>query len=366
MRATPLVQHTRRGARRQVAVLVISALILLSIFVILRQSGSAAFESGVMLTATHPVRIERTPAIGQFVWQRPDQGANVSFEGEAIDAGELQNQHPSDGGADKAAANAIPERSAGRTLVASIEGSAVARGVDTTARPSLQPAPSPSSPPTPTPSPPPPLPPSNSEEDFPGLKDAINRFFVTTDTDNARRLNESVTRIRELHTSYPPDKPRAAVFILAYMLHCGVSCESPFARRRAHINGCTQRQSIANLVASLNTHMFHSDAIKQDSNYPVVIFHEDWTDQDMEAVESMAHHDSPIFWQKIQLNEGTLPAYVEERELIFTFLRGAHPHGNVSLPNPNLHGYGYRQMCRFYSGLIFHSPVLNEFDFYMR
>ena len=59
------------------------------------------FESGVMLTATHPVRIERTPAIGQFVWRRPDQGANVSFEGEAIDAGELQNQHPSDGGADK-------------------------------------------------------------------------------------------------------------------------------------------------------------------------------------------------------------------------------------------------------------------------
>ena len=32
---------------------------------------------------------------------------------------------------------------------------------------------------------------------------------------------QAIKGIRALHATYPPDKPRAAVFILAYPLHCG-------------------------------------------------------------------------------------------------------------------------------------------------
>ena len=86
----------------------------------------------------------------------------------------------------------------------------------------------------------------------------------------------------------------------------------------------------------------------------------------MAVVEANARSESPVYWQKIKLNEETLPSYMDNREVALSFLRKLHPNHNVSLPNPNLHGYGYRQMCRFFSGLIFHSPVLTEFDYYMR
>ena len=206
---------------------------------------------------------------------------------------------------------------------------------------------------------------SKPEVAYPGLREALRRFFVIGGTDSQRQIKEAVDNIRAIHAAYPPDKPRAAVFTLAYALHCGKFCQSPYALKKAHIQGCTQRTSIANLVASLDKYLLHSQDIDGDTNYPIVIFHEDWEPADMAEVQARAPLVS-IFWQKIQINEDTLPTYILEREKILNFLRGAHPRRNVSLPNPNLHGFGYRQMCRFYSGLIFHSPLLNEFDYYMR
>ena len=57
---------------------------------------------------------------------------------------------------------------------------------------------------------------------------------------------QAIKGIRALHATYPPDKPRAAVFILAYPLHCGEVRAARFragARRNETVRVC--------LIASL-------------------------------------------------------------------------------------------------------------------
>jgi hypothetical protein len=79
----------------------------------------------------------------------------------------------------------------------------------------------------------------------------------------------------------------------------------------------------------------------------------------MEAASS-----APIFFQQIVISEETLPKYMHSRDSILSGLRALHPQNNMSLP-PGFHGFGYRQMCRFYAGLVFYAPVLRKSDWYM-
>lgn len=159
-------------------------------------------------------------------------------------------------------------------------------------------------------------------------------------------------KIRALHASYPAGKPKAAVFILAYPIHCGPSCEAPMSAP-----GCTQIVAIKRTLETLAKNFFSK------YEYPVVIFHPDWTAADRAAAE--AKSTVPIFWQRIKMDEGTLPEYYE-RDSVLQYFRSKHPQGNVELPNKKMHGYGYRMMCRFFGGLIFHAPLMREFDYYMR
>ena len=140
----------------------------------------------------------------------------------------------------------------------------------------------------------------------------------------------------------------------------------------------------------------------------MVIFEPDWLPEDKKAVEDVLK--TPVFWHKViqsdcvvpnrqllratknmsfqissqvTMNNDTLPSYYENQEAIFTYLKKHHPNGDVSLnlalalalarvcaymnasslmspqvsiPNPMFHGFGYRLMCRFFAGLIFHAP----------
>ena len=195
------------------------------------------------------------------------------------------------------------------------------------------------------------------EASFPGLLEAVGRFY---DTFNRSLLLETEASIDQLHSSYKDTaKPRAALLILSQMLHCGPSCESPNARNH-NIKDCTQRTSIANLLKAISRNFY---ARVRDTNYPTVIFHEDFDDDDRAFMEAAS--SAPIFFQRIVIAEETLPSYMHNRDSILSGLRALHPQNNVSLP-PGFHGFGYRQMCRFYAGLVFYAPVLRKFDWYMR
>ena len=74
--------------------------------------------------------------------------------------------------------------------------------------------------------------PDSFETQYPGRQEALDLMFDYSDT---VALEDTRRRIRAIHAGYPPDKPKAAVFILAYPIHCGVNCESPNARRKHHI-----------------------------------------------------------------------------------------------------------------------------------
>jgi hypothetical protein len=206
-----------------------------------------------------------------------------------------------------------------------------------------------------------------SETLYPGLGDAIGRIFETTS-----KTSSDIFKIREYHNKFSPDKVRAAVVILAKSIHCGINCESPNARKKG-ISGCTQLQSVSNLIVSLASKTLLS-------SYPIIIFHEDWTQEDMDQVLlfrkqyflklqthlQMPEEAVPIFWQKVNFGETSLPLYMDNREAIVRFMRQAHPNCDVTISNLQLHGFGYRTMCRFFSGLIFHAPLLNEFDYFLR
>mmetsp|Transcript_5659 Transcript_5659/g.7033 ORF Transcript_5659/g.7033 Transcript_5659/m.7033 type:complete len:458 (-) Transcript_5659:154-1527(-) len=197
-----------------------------------------------------------------------------------------------------------------------------------------------------------------SAESYPGLNEALDRFFVVSD----ETLVETENKIKIYHNEQIKNNAKyikAAIVILARQLHCGSNCESPLARRHG-IQNCTQKSGVLNLIQSLKNSLF------VHNKYPVIIFHEDYNDDDRQHIESKTKGFVNIYWQQIQINEDTLPSYMNQRETILTELRLLHPEQNVTIPNPQIHGFGYRQMCRFYSGLIFHAPILRLFDWYMR
>ena len=93
-----------------------------------------------------------------------------------------------------------------------------------------------------------------------------------------------------------------------------------------------QRTSIVNLVKSLQANLFSRHP------YPVVIFEPDWLPGDKAAVQAAT--EQPVFWQRVTMDENTLPSYYENKEAIFTYLKTQHANGDLSVPNPLFHGYG--------------------------
>ena len=200
---------------------------------------------------------------------------------------------------------------------------------------------------------------------FAGLEEALHRF-VPEDEDTARQRRS----IQEWHAA-PENKgrPRAAVFVLAQSIHCGPLCESPWVKKHGHggasgASHCTQATSVVNLARSLQINLF------DDWPYPLVIFHEDWLPADKQQVEAVVK--VKVFWMRVRMDDQTLPSYYEaNRELVYKGMltlpgvvnTTAHPWWHKDTLH---HGYGYRNMCRFFAGLIFHSPLMREFDFYMR
>jgi len=71
-------------------------------------------------------------------------------------------------------------------------------------------------------------------------------------------------------------------------------------------------------------------------------------------------------FHQITFDEGTVPAYTPYRDDLIQFFRDRHPGKNVTHPNRNWHGFGYRNMCRFFGGLLPYAPLIREFDYYVR
>lgn len=84
--------------------------------------------------------------------------------------------------------------------------------------------------------------------------------------------------------------------------------------------------------------------------YPVIIFHEDINENLMkkirEATRSKVQFEKVIFEIPDFLNKEEIP------ELVYV--------------DGDCFSIGYRHMCRFFSGIIFHHPALKEYDYYWR
>ncbi|GMH89751.1 hypothetical protein TL16_g11551 [Triparma laevis f. inornata] len=172
----------------------------------------------------------------------------------------------------------------------------------------------------------------------------------------------NIKAIRELHATYPEDRPKACAFMLAFPTWCGDPC----VRGNKH----EQSWNVMHNMAALNKQMWSSPNI--DFHYPVVIYHEDYTDAQKRAVES-ASPNTKVFWFQITFGAAALPDYISrediDREVSPNHEPSAeNPKGNIEVPHSRgkFHGFGYRCMCRFFGGLIFHSPLVREFDYYWR
>ncbi len=158
--------------------------------------------------------------------------------------------------------------------------------------------------------------------------------------------------IDEMHKGYPTNKPRACAFILAFPVNCGFECEAPLSTP-----GCTQVIAVTRVVSSLQKYLLGP------YDYPMVIFEPDWTAEQKLSVELATK--AKIFWHRITFDENTLPNYLDKNSVLPMF-RAANTDGKLSIPHRSLHSYGYRNMCRFFGGLIFHAPVMRKFDYYLR
>lgn len=114
------------------------------------------------------------------------------------------------------------------------------------------------------------------------------------------------------------------------------------------------------MAASLEKNLF-----SVHTHYPLVIYHQDYAPMQRRAVAMRTR--SPVAWFKIAFGIHSLPNYYDLRQ-ITALLRPAHRGGNLSLPHMRgaFHGFGYRTMCRFFAGLIMWSPLVHEFDWYLR
>lgn len=107
----------------------------------------------------------------------------------------------------------------------------------------------------------------------------------------------------------------------------------------------TSPKDIADLKESLRLLYVN---FNQRFNYPVIIFHEDFSDGLMAEIRENAK--SSIGFEKIRFS---MPDFLNEKEILEYF-------------GPARHNIGYRHMCRFFGGLIFQHPALKGYDWYWR
>eukprot|EP00519_Triparma_laevis_P003987 CAMPEP_0182502192 /NCGR_PEP_ID=MMETSP1321-20130603/12968_1 /TAXON_ID=91990 /ORGANISM="Bolidomonas sp., Strain RCC1657" /LENGTH=468 /DNA_ID=CAMNT_0024707027 /DNA_START=39 /DNA_END=1445 /DNA_ORIENTATION=- len=169
----------------------------------------------------------------------------------------------------------------------------------------------------------------------------------------------NIKAIRELHATYPEDRPKACAFMLAFPTRCGDPC----IRGNKH----DQSWNVMHMAAALEAQIWSSPGV--NFHYPVVIYHDDYTAEQKAAVESATK--SKIFWFQVNFGAASLPDYISREDINEKVAHQHYPHdrtGNIELPHSrkHFHGFGYRNMCRFFGGIIFHSPLVREFDYYWR
>ena len=77
--------------------------------------------------------------------------------------------------------------------------------------------------------------------------------------------------------------------------------------------------------------------------FPIIIFHEDYTEEDKNLIKSKyAYLD--ITFEKVDFS---LPKHIDESRL------------------SNERPIGYRMMCRFFSGVLQNHPALDNYEYYM-
>jgi len=85
-------------------------------------------------------------------------------------------------------------------------------------------------------------------------------------------------------------------------------------------------------------------------NYPIILFHENITSDKIEYIKcsttSILYFEKIVFEVPQFLNKDTIPEIVYVNGFGFSM--------------------GYRHMCRFFSGIIYHHPALKSFDYYWR
>ncbi|EOD30697.1 hypothetical protein EMIHUDRAFT_232500 [Emiliania huxleyi CCMP1516] len=169
---------------------------------------------------------------------------------------------------------------------------------------------------------------------------------------------------RALHATWPADRPRAVVLTLAFPLHLGEY--SIRGRRLAQSYSkrtggeCTQLQSILQSTRNLRREMGRWPG----GAYPLAVWNPDMDEKDMAEIRAAGSGLPAVWFPRIAFDERALARYHRHEEVLRLF-RAMHPFDNVSIPTA-WHGFGYRQMCRFFAGIIFHAPVMREFDFYLR
>lgn len=148
-----------------------------------------------------------------------------------------------------------------------------------------------------------------------------------------------------------PSSLKGAIVILAFPTHCGIDC------LRGNLR--TQDWNVWNMVGALDRFLL------QMYPCPIVVFHEDYDDEQKEKIAKAA--SVPVVFPRVDFSPKNLPSYLN-LSLIEPDVRASHRDGNLSLPSMpgTFHGFGYRQMCRFFANLIFWQPVMLKFDWYMR
>ena len=192
-------------------------------------------------------------------------------------------------------------------------------------------------------------------KEYDGFTDALQAAFPDQHSPQTQVM---VGRIKQWHKKTDAmGLPKAAIFVLAKDIHCGSQC-------MVKKDGCTHLKSIGNLARSLETNVFSKYP------YPLIIFHEDWNEPDLQQIADAAP-STLVVWHRINMGAGALPTYLDTqgRDHVIRAFKAVHKNGNFSLPGKDgtgFHGFGYRMMCRFFSGLIHHAPLLREMDYYMR
>lgn len=188
---------------------------------------------------------------------------------------------------------------------------------------------------------------------LPSFADAVQDMYLTqSDPQEALR---AAAEVRQLQSDYPPDKPRGALVILAFPVHCGFFCTRG--------KPITQKAPISRNLAALAR--FHNTTFP----YPVIMFHEDYTDADKAELRAAAGPTVPIVFIRLGLSSLALPSYYDA-PAVHALMRDIHMQhggrGNLSEPAMGTHGYGYRMMCRFFSALLVYHPAMRPLEFYMR